>query len=493
MAHQPAPWSRDELFGLCASDPERVVDLVFDLWDRVNSLTQQVDTLTQKVADLERQVHQNSRNSHKPPSSDGYQKPAPKSLRKKSGKPSGGQIGHPGTRLEMRDHPDQIVTHRPVACRHCGEPLEANPSSAYDRRQVFDLVARIEVTEHRAFTAICSACHHETAAEFPTEVAHPVQYGPGVKAFLSYGSTYQLLPMERLCDFLEDLTGHRVSEGTVYNVQSALSDRLATYDQRMHARLAQEPVLHFDETGIRVAGRLHWLHSASTPALTYYHVNRHRGTLAMAAMNLLPIFQGVAVHDGLAAYWTFAQCLHGLCNAHHERELNAVLENDHQAWASDLIAHLHRIQAAVAEAVAAGRDGLDTVQQATFIQEYRTILERGLAENPLRTAPDGVKRRGRVKQTKTRNLLDRLDQHQDAVLRFMTDFRVPYTNNQAEQDVRMMKVHQKISGTFRSMTGAKVFARIRGYISTLKKQGLPVMEYLQQAIQGAPYLPPTPP
>ena len=254
MAHQPAPWSRDELFGLCASDPERVVDLVFDLWDRVNSLTQQVDTLTQKVADLERQVHQNSRNSHKPPSSDGYQKPAPKSLRKKSGKPSGGQIGHPGTRLEMRDHPDQIVSHRPVACRHCGEPLEANPSSAYDRRQVFDLVARIEVTEHRAFTAICSACHHETAAEFPTEVAHPVQYGPGVKAFLSYGSTYQLLPMERLCDFLEDLTGHRVSEGTVYNAQSALSDRLATYDQRMHARLAQEPVLHFDETGIRVAG-----------------------------------------------------------------------------------------------------------------------------------------------------------------------------------------------------------------------------------------------
>lgn len=477
--------TREELLELCATKPDKVVDLIFMLLSRVNELTL-------RVQELEAQLNQNSRNSHKPPSSDGYKKPEPKSLRGKSGKSSGGQNGHPGNRLEMREDPDHVQTHRPINCEHCGHSLEdVAPIGVYDRRQVFDLIARIEVTEHRTLSVHCPACRATNRAAFPDTVPYPVQYGPGVKAFFSYGSTYQFLPTERLCEMLADLTGHQVSEGTVFNTQATLYNILAEYEGRVQNQLQAAPVIHLDESGLRAEGKTHWLHSASTADFTHYTVHPNRGAKGITAGGILPEYTGVAVHDGWTPYWTFGQSRHALCNVHHERELQAVIDNDHQTWAQDLLTHLHTIKATVAEAVTSDRNQLSSNQLAAFTARYREIIQEGLAENPRRTAIQTPGKRGRIKQTKTRNLLERLVQHQEEVLRFMRDFRVPYSNNRAEQDIRMLKVHQKIAGTFRSLDGAKIFCRIRGYISTLKKHGLSVMDNLQCAFRGQPYLPPT--
>jgi transposase len=477
----PGPWTREQLLGLCATNPEQVVDLIFALLARV-------EQLTQRVQDLERQVNQNSRNSSKPPSSDGYGKPAPKSLREKSGKPSGGQPGHPGHRLKMVAEPDHVVQHTPESCRQCGRALAQEASASYQRRQVSDLVVRMEVTEHQAHSVRCPDCGTVNIGAFPTGITQPTQYGPDIKAFITYCDMYQLLPSERVHEMVYDLTGHALSEGTLYNANEKLYGALASYEAQVQEQLRAASVAHFDESGLRVQGKLHWLHSASTVLLTHYTVHARRGQAGIDAGGILPGFTGTAVHDGWSPYRLYTRCRHALCNAHHERELQAVLDNDHQDWARDLREHLHTIKAAVDQAAAAGRISLDEQTRKEFAAGYDAIIRRGLEANPVpeRTAPG---KRGRAKKTKTRNLLERLDQYRDDVLRFMYDFRVPYTNNQGERDIRMTKVQQKVSGTFRSLDGAKIFCRIRGYISTVRKHGLPVLQYIRAAFEGHPFMP----
>ena len=476
--------TRDELLTLFATQPESTADAVIALQSAYLALAQ-------RLPDLERQVHQTSQNSHQPPSKDNvFDPPAPKSLRPKSTRPTGGQLGHPGAQLEMRDTPDAVALHRPPHCQHCGTTFpEAVEPTAYDRRQVFDLKIGVVVTEHRAMTVRCVACGKDTTAEFPEAVSAPVQYGPGVYTFLSYGNVYQLLPADRLCEMFEDLTGHAISQGTLFRTTKRLSEQLRDYEEAVKQELLAAPVVHFDESGVRVEKKLHWLHVASTGQATYYRIHSKRGAEAMDAMAILPQYTGIAEHDGWASYGKYHLCKHGLCNQHHERELQGIIDHDHQPWAQDLINHLHTIKTARETAIAAGRDALTEVQLTTFAARYREIVDTGLAENPRRTAPDGVKVKGKVKQTKARNLLERLDRYQSDTLRFMYDFRVPYTNNQAEQDVRMIKVHQKISGDFRSVEGADIFCRIRGYISTLKKRGLSVWENLRRAHEGKPFMP----
>lgn len=476
-------FTREKIIEACGTNPEMVADLVL-------SLVQRVDELVQRVHELERRLNQNSSNSSKPPSSDGYKKPDPKSLRGKSGKASGGQPGHKGHYLALTDTPGHIVTHSPSSCQKCGRNLEDVPVQSYEKRQVSDLVVRMETTEHRSEILCCPDCHHHNQAPFPAEVAYQVQYGPALKAFLSYGSVYQLIPLERLTELLFDLTGHSISEGTLYNTNQKLYEQLDSFEEHVKEQLKAAPVLHFDESGLRVNGKNHWLHSASNDELTYYTVHSKRGNVGMDAAGILPNYTGVSVHDGWAPYRTYSKCQHALCNIHHERELKAVIENDGQTWAKDMIHHLHQIKDTVEEAVALGLDRLPVEQISAFESTYDEIVQQGLAENPLAPPPPpGTKKRGRVKKTKTRNLLERLDEHREAVLLFMHDFRVPYTNNQAEQDVRMIKVHQKVYGTFRSLEGAQTFCRIRGYISTLKKQGRPVLKYIRHALQGNPFMP----
>ena len=481
--------TRDEIIGLCASAPEQVADLVLALYQRVDMLEQQVQTLQTRVRELERRLGQNSSNSGKPPSSDGYRKPAPKSLRGDSGRPSGGQPGHPGYRLEFRENPDHVVVHRPGVCRGCGNCLPAESlGEAVDRRQVFELVARVEVTEHRVHQVRCACCGEVTRGAFPLAVSAPTQYGTGMKAFAVYANEYQLLPTERISELLYELTGHRLSEGTLYNLSAHMSAALEPFVARTRALLAAAPVAHFDESGVRVQGKLQWAHSASTPTLTAYTIHPNRGEKAMNAAGILPAFSGVAIHDSWGPYWTY-RCEHGLCNVHHLRELQAVRDLDGQPWAKAMGDFLLSAEHAVRSAVAAGQDRLPPQQLTALEAQYDGLIAQGLAANPLPDPPP-VPRRGRLKKTKARNLVERLQLRKDAALRFLHDFRVPFSNNQAERDIRMVKVQQKISGTFRSAHAAAEFCRIRGYISTVKKHGLPVLDCLRLALEGRPFLPP---
>ena len=478
--------SRRELIDACAKEPERVADLVLDL-------RRQMSLARERIRELERRLDLNSQNSHKPPSSDGYKKPQPKSLREKSGRPSGGQPGHPGHRLELRENPEHIVRHRPSTCACCRHSLGGAPSEGYDRRQVFELVARVEATEHQAHTVRCPKCGEATTAAFPDNVAAQTQYGSAMKAFASYCDAYQFIPSERLRELIHDLTGHCLSEATLYHVTETLFTALQPHAAAVQAQLAVAPVTNHDESGLRVQGKVHWLHSASTPSLTAYHVDKRRGVVGMAAAGILPHRIGTVVHDGWPPYWTYAQCRHALCNVHHERELRAVDELDHQPWANRLIGVLHTAKAAVAAAREAGLDQLTAEQLVALTAKYSEVIEEGLAANPLPEpimTPTG--KPARMKKSKARNLLERLDLRREAVLLFMHDFAIPYSNNQGEQDIRMIKVQQKISGAFRTLDGAEQFCRLRGYISTLKKRALPVLHFLQEALEGRPYIPPAP-
>lgn len=479
--------THEELVTLCVTEPEPTANAVF-------ALQSEFLARGERIAELERQVHQTSQNSHQPPSADDpYQPPTPKSLRTKTGRPSGGQVGHPGSRLELQDDPDTVVTHRPPRCHRCGNAFpETGDSSEYDRRQVFDLQIALTVTEHRALTVTCAQCQAETTAAFPETVSATTQYGPDVLTFLNYGNIYQLLPADRLCEMFEDLTGHSISQGTLYRTVDRLAERLQPFEEALKQEWLQAPVVHFDESGAKVGKTLHWLHVASTNQSTYYRIHPKHSHQAMDDMGILPTYSGVAVHDGLATYHRYQRATHSLCNQHHERELQGIVDHDHQTWAAEMITHLHTIKAAKEAAVAAGRDALSQAQVEQFTTRYRALVVEGLTQNPRREQPTEVPKNPRVKQTKARNLVQRLDRYQSDVLRFMTDFRVPYTNNRAEQDIRMIKVRQKISGAFRSPEGAAGFATIRGYISTLKKRGLPVWKYMKAAYEGKPFLPATP-
>ena len=480
----PSRPSREAILALCATDPEQVADLVLALYARV-------DALEEQVRELQRRLGLTSRNSGKPPSSDGYDKPAPKSLREKSGRPSGGQPGHPGHRLELRADPDRVVVHRPSACRGCGhrlgEELVGHPSN---RRQVFDLVARVEVTEHQVHEVGCPCCGSVTAGEFPPEVSAPTQYGPDIRSFVAYCDNYQLLPTERICELIYDLTGHALSEGTLYSLNTTIADALAPFGERVRDLLAAAPVLHCDESGVRVQGKLHWVHVASTAFLTSYTVHANRGQLAMDAAGILPRFAGVAIHDSWGPYWNY-DCAHALCNVHHLRELQAVLELDQQPWAGAMIGFLRTAEQEVGTAIAAGQDHLTAERLAALTTHYDDLITQGFAANPLPDPPPAP-RRGRPKKSKARNLVERLEARSVSVLRFLHDFRVSFSNNQAERDIRMIKVQQKVSGTFRSKTAAQEFFGIRAYISTLRKHGLPVLDGLRNALQGHPFLPEAP-
>jgi transposase len=447
---------------------------------------QRIDDLTARVTELERQVGRNSRNSSQPPSQDGFQKPT-KSLRPKSERPVGGQPGHRGATLRLREQPDQIETHPVTHCAGCGQDLQSQPATHYARRQVFELpVLAFTVTEHRSEDKTCDHCQTRSQALFPAGVTNVVQYGPRAQAVAVYLRDYQLLPQARTSELFADLFGHRLSPGTLGTTQQTCAAALVAVEARLKAGVQAAPVAHFDETGLYVAGRRQWLHVASTPRLTHYATHTKRGAAATTQIGILPNFHGIAVHDAWAPYWQ-ADCQHALCNAHHLRELTALVEQGGQAWAQEMQDLLRAIKRTVEQAQAGGAEGLDAATHAAFFARYQALLTAGLAHNPAAAALPG--QRGRSKQSKARNLLLRLQQHQAEVLRFMTDFRVPFDNNLAERDLRMMKVQQKISGCFRALTGAQAFCRIRSYISTVRKHGINVLSALEQVFTGTPFLP----
>ena len=441
--------------------------------------------LRAEIVELKARLAANSRNSSRPGSSDGLAKPAvdskKRSLRQRSGKKRGGQEGHGGARLDRVEVPDRSVEHPPVRCDECGADLaDAESAPGGESRQVFDVPQQraLSLAEHVATLRRCE-CGHVSCGRFPAAVLAPTQYGPGVRALGVYLHVFQHLPFDRACQALVDMVGASVSTGTLTGWVQAAADGLCDFDERLRGLLVDAPVCHFDETGARIAGRLGWVHSASTGQLTRYTTHARRGSEAIDYANVLPDFKGVAVHDGWAPYRNYDGCEHGLCNIHHLRELQAAIEAGH-SWPLAMSCLLLDTKTLVAAAIADGNDSLAARQIRELADSYQTVIEMGREQHPAAA--------GR-KKTKAHNLLLRLERHQPDVLRFAHDFQVPFGNNQAEQDIRMVKLQQKISGCWRTTTGAERFLTIRSYLSTARKNGISALAALDALTAGAPWLP----
>lgn len=474
--------SEGEIQVIYAEGEEAVVSLVTELLERLNRLEAE-------VKELKGRLSKDSRNSSKPPSGDGFGKRT-RSLRRTSDQSSGGQVGHPGQTLEWSHEPNGVERYPVGACSGCGASLARVPVEAVLARQVLDIPPLdLVVTEHQVEVKGCPQCGQVNQGSFPPEANTLVQYGSRLKGMMVYLMEGQLLPSNRVCEVLRDLVGVSVSEGTLYNVRAQCFESLAPIELGIQHAIQDTAVVHFDETGLRVNQRLWWLHVASTQGLTYYFVHPKRGQEAMNEMGILPAFSGHAVHDGWKSYQSY-DCEHVLCNAHHLRELQYIWEQYRQGWAFQMNLLLTTIHHIVAALKAEGKSALSNPDLAAFEARYQAILDQGLTDNPLpplaKTRP---KKRGRPKRSPSRNLLERLQTHQASVLGFMHNFTLPFDNNQAERDVRMMKLKQKISGSFRSEEGARQFCRIRGYLATLRKQGHNVLDALLDLFSGNPKSP----
>lgn len=457
----------------------------------VNQLIVVIQHLEARVQTLEDQLAKNSGNSSQPPSRDGLGKPRPRNLRTSSGKPTGGQTGHLGHTLAAVEQPQHICVHSVTRCGQCQASLAQVRPSDYARRQVFDLPpVQVEVTEHRAEIKTCPQCGAVNLGTFPADVTQPVQYGPHLQAQAVYFNPYHFIPLDRTAEIFRDLYQHPLSEAAVLQATTEVAQQVAPTVAAVKALVTQADVVHFDESGLRVMGRLQWVHVASTAWLTDYAVQPKRGTGAMNAIGILPHFHGTAVHDALPAYFQYSAARHSLCNSHLLRELQFVAERYPQPWAAGMTTLLLDIKQVIHEAQPQGLSGLTSERLQEFEARYAALVTQGLEANPAALRPDPlVKHRGRVKQTPAKNLLDRLKARPREVLAFMYDFQVPFDNNQAERDIRMVKLKQKISGTFRTVTGAETFCQIRSYISTARKNGQQAMAALQAALAGTPFIP----
>ena len=431
-----------------------------------------VEMLVLLVTLMVNRLNRNSRNSSKPPSSDPNRK---KERKENGGRKAGGQKGRVGVTLEKVDKPDKVEV---IKVDRRKLPRGEYKEAGYEARQVFDIEISRIVTEYRA-EILEDNKGDQFVAPFPEGVTKAVQYGTSVKEHSVYMSQYQLIPYKRIKGYFREQIGIPVSEGSIYNFNQEAYDLLETFEGKVKAELAKSEVLHVDETGINTNGDRYWLHSTSNSLWTHFFPHEKRGTEAMNSIGILPKFKGILCHDHWKPYYTY-DCTHALCNAHHLRELTAVWEEDKQQWAKEMKALLEETNRAVKDAGGL----LESSKSEKYRQRYRSIVKNAETECP---APDETNRkgkRGRVKRTKARNLLERLREYEDDVLRFMDNKNVPFTNNLGENDIRMTKVQQKISGCFRSLDGAKIFCRIRSYLSTCRKQGVSSSQALKMLFRG---------
>lgn len=453
----------------------------------IEQLRAEVAELKAENAELRRQLGLNSRNSSKPPSSDSpFVKPAPKSLRRKTGRKPGGQPGHPGSTLALVDDPNERERHEPGSCGGCGADLADALEVGMERRQVFDLPPMtMRVSEHQLIARRC-ACGATTCGVAPEGVTAPVQYGPRITAIILYLYVGQFLSKKRTAQALAELFGTPVSGGTVATMAKRAADGLEEFTDLVRERIAAAEVAGFDETGLRVAGKLHWVHCARTGKYTLITCHPKRGTKGIDDAGVLARFRGVAVHDAWAPYDTYTGVEHQLCCAHALRELQAVADTagaDAQwRWAGQAADALVAMQKLVTEAVAAGADSIDADALDKQIKLYRAAAQIGITET--------AARRGKVMK-KHNALARRLLDRQDDYLRFTTDWRIPPDNNGSERDIRMIKLRQKVSGCLRSLTGAQQFCAIRSYLSTAAKHGKHFFEVLVMLTEGRPWLPAT--
>lgn len=478
--------------GVADAPEDRIGELVaqnVSLTALVADQTRLIATLTAEIVELRARLDMNSRNSSKPPSSDGYAKPAPKSRRQRSGNKPGKQPGDPGRHLAQRDQPDATQIHMPSTCGRCGNDLCDAEVTGTVRRQVFDLPpVALFCTEHHAQRRRC-VCGTQTSGVFPAEATAPACYGPALRAYVCYLVTRQHIPIARVAELLRDTYQAPVSTGTIVSMVQQGATMLEPFLTHTTDLLRESDVVHADETGLRVQALLQWVHSVSTTGLTLYHLDPKRGTAAMNAMGVIEHLHGVLVHDGWTPYRRYSNVTHALCNAHHLRELQAVVDTTGQLWAAEMIELLCDTWTRVLDAKQQHHTALDADTLATIRADYRTIIAAGHGVN---APPVPTGKRGRPKRSKAANLLLRLDTYTNDVLRFATDFSVPWDNNLAERDIRMVKIAQKISGGFRSNDGAAAFLAFRSYLSTAAKQGVNRLDALQQLFNGTPWMPTAP-
>ena len=477
MSHHtgmPPKLPRPDLSTLSEAEKDKLILVLFD----------HIDMLWQRVEALEAQGRKNSGNSSKPPSSDGLAKKT-RSLREASGKSPGGQTGHKGKTLKQAE-PTQVITHPlPGRCERCHAALPLEQARLWARRQVIDVPpVACDVIEHQSLAVTCHCGQLHTSA-FPAGVTEAVQYGPNVRALGVHLTQGQMLPFARAAELIADVYGLAVSPGTLVAWVAQASAALDATAARIAGQLHAAPVIHGDESGLRVAGQLHWLHVAASDTLTWYGVHGKRGWDAMQAHGILPKRLGVLVHDCWAPYWKLDGTVHALCNAHLLRELLFVTQSTGQPWAKEMSDFL-RDASSLRDAVNARGRRFSADEVQAFRTVYEGIVREGAALHPELAADDGKRGRRKRKRSTAANLLLRLRQHADAVLRFLADFDVPFTNNEAERAVRMPKVKQKVSGCFRSIEGAQHFCTIRSVLDSMRKQGHSMLDVLQRAFAGQP-------
>lgn len=456
-------------------------------------------TQSKRIAELEAGLAlpvKDSHNSSLPPSTDGPAVKRTRSLRQSSGLRPGGQVGHAGRTRRLATQVDKVVGHLPVECKHCKADLATSEVVGDEKRQVIELPEiKLRVVEHRAISKRCSNCGGTTKGSFPKQARATLQYGARLRAVAVYLSQYQLLPYERTCQLMRDLFGCGISAGTLSNLIAKCAENLSKREGQIRGALLRSAVMPADETALRVGKQMKYVHVASTKKLTFLSVNQRRGRQAIDEIGIVGNFTGTLVHDCFVSYDGYGQCSHGLCCAHILRELIYQIEASpkQKQWAEPMKELMLEMKAAVDEAKAAGKKKLEGKQGRGFNKRYKEVSRRGWEINQT-TKKGGGADHQHTEQAATlspidrqaRALLQRMQLRQEQVLRFMTDFEVPFDNNQAERDLRMVKLKQKISGCFRADEGAESFCRIRGYVSTLGKRGHNIVEALEQACRGQP-------
>lgn len=460
--------------------PPRVIEIITELQTTIISLSD-------RVRDLENRLNLNSTNSSIPSSKNPlHARKKVYNQREKTGRPKGGQPGHKGVNLELKENPDEIIECKPEKCLNCGTTLPNENSEIVDKRQVVDIpVIPIQYTEYQIFASTCPNCNIVNKGEAPEHVTQKIQYGPRLTAFVVYLSVFQLLPYGRLTECLKDLFGCSISPGTVDNMIQRVSSNLESFIVTVKFLLICSLVAHFDETGTQVGKLRRWLHVACTPLLTLYGIFTTRGKAAMDKFGILPNFFGTAVHDFWGSYPNYP-CKHAYCNSHIIRDLTRVEDETSQQWAVALRSHLVRMKE-VAESYHENGLLVPLDQLENMISTFLQLVAEGFDANP--PLEPTKKSQGKVKQYHAYNLLLRLRDHQDGILRFFHDPLVPFDNNQAERDIRMPKLKTKISGPFGSDFGACAFVRIRSYISTLRKNHISIIDGLISATLSDPWLP----
>lgn len=433
---------------------------------------------------LKEQLGMNSQNSSKPPSSDGFNKPKPKSLRTPSGRKSGGQKGHKGKGLNLLKKPDFTISHFPLSCNDCPNKSKCDSFRVSSTRYEYDIVLETKLTCHRQMACNCPMQNNQTIkGSFPENIKSSLQYGNDLRAFVVTLNASGMIAVKRLHDILKATFNIPISTGTISNIIASMNEKLSPAMSWIKNNVISSEIAHFDETSVPINKSNHWIHCSSNSKYTHLTIHKKRGKEGMDDSGVLPEFKGIAIHDCWQSYFKFSKIKHGLCVTHLIRELTGIFENSpEQIWANDMIKHLYLMKQFKDNYIQNDCISMKPLYLEHFLKRYDDIINKGLEMNPLLEV--SKVKPGRPKKGKIRSLIDRLVLHKASVCLFMTDFNVPFTNNQAERDIRMTKVKKKIAGTFRTPEGADTFIKITSYISTLAKNGIGSFEAIKTAIKG---------